>query len=72
MSIFENELFIPLRSVLKNLLDIHVIGRLGSHTLFSDTLVDTALFLGVKTKTFLKDPIVFWSDYKIESASNSL
>ncbi len=71
-SIFENETYIPLREETKDILDIKIVGRIGSHTLFSETLVDTAVFLGYKNKVKKNDSIVFWSDYKSESASTSL
>ena len=71
-SIFENETYIPLREEIKKIVDVKIVGRLGSHTLFSQTLVDTAIFLGVTKKVKQQSPIVFWSDYKTESASSSL
>ena len=71
-SIFENESYIPLREEIKKIIDVKIVGRLGSHTLFSETLVDTAIFLGVVQENKSQVPIVFWSDYKTESASNSL
>lgn len=71
-SIFENETYIPLREEIKKIVDVKIVGRLGSHTLFSETLVDTAIFLGVTKKVKQQSPIVFWSDYKTESASSSL
>lgn len=71
-SIFENETYIPLREEIKNILDVKIIGRVGSHTLFSNTLVDTAIFLGSKNKAKKQSPLVFWSDYKVESAASAL
>lgn len=71
-SIFENETYIPLREEIKKIIDVKIVGRLGSHTLFSETLVDTAIFLGVVKKEKTQNPLVFWSDYKTESASASL
>jgi len=71
-SIFENETYIPLREEIKRAVDVKIIGRLGSHTLFSETLVDTAIFLGVNKKIKSQAPVIFWSDYKTESASSSL
>lgn len=71
-SIFENETYIPLREEIKKLIDVKIVGRLGSHTLFSETIVDTAIFLGVVKKEKTQIPLVFWSDYKTESASTSL
>ncbi|EFK96114.1 modification methylase family protein [sediment metagenome] len=71
-SIFENETYVPLREEIKKTIDVKIVGRLGSHTLFSETLVDTAIFLGVVNPVKPQVPIVFWSDFKTESASNSL
>lgn len=71
-SIFENETYIPLREEIKKIVDVKIVGRLGSQTLFTETLVDTAIFLGVSKKVKPQTPIVFWSDYKTESASSSL
>ena len=71
-SIFENKTYIPLREEIKKLIDVKIVGRLGSHTLFSETIVDTAIFLGVVKKEKTQIPLVFWSDYKTESASTSL
>ncbi len=75
-SIFENETYIPLREEIKKGIDIKILGRLGSHTLFSDALVDTAIFLGTNISgsriSNKNNPLVFWSDYKTESASTSL
>ena len=71
-SIFENESYIPLREEVKSKLDIRILGRLGSNTLFIDTLVDTAIFLGVNQRNKTQNPLIFWSDYKKESASSSL
>lgn len=71
-SIFENDSYISLREEIKNIIDIKIIGRLGSHSLFSDALVDAAIFIGIKKQNQNQSPLILWSDYKLESATLAL
>jgi type I restriction-modification system DNA methylase subunit len=72
-SIFEADSFDKLRKELYNNLKIEIIGRLGSHSLYADALVDTGIFIAHKesSKSTL-GPVILWSDYKTESNSTAL
>jgi type I restriction-modification system DNA methylase subunit len=68
-SIFENDSYVTMRKDIKDIIDVKMIGRLGSHSIFSDALVDAAIFVGVKQKNPSKIPLVIWSDYKSENST---
>jgi len=74
MSILEADSFKKLRSSLHESLTIEVIGRLGSHSLFADAIVDAAIFIAEKKKVDvnIQSPVVLWSDHRIESSSTVL
>lgn len=71
-SMFENDSYITLREEIKNIIDIKILGRLGSHSLFSNALVDAAIIVGSKKNTSDQCPLVIWSDYKLESSTKVL
>jgi adenine-specific DNA-methyltransferase len=72
-SILEADSFRKLRKELHSNLSIEIIGRLGSHSLFADALVDAGIFVAQKKPNAKASyPIILWSDFKTESNSAAL
>lgn len=72
-SIFEADSFGKLRNELYDNLKIEIIGRLGSHSLYADALVDTGILIALKDNSQLTSgPVILWSDFKTESNSTAL
>ncbi len=71
-SIFENDTYQKMRGEIKEIIDVRVVGRLGSHSIFSDALVDAAIFVATRKKGMVKGPVILWSDFRPESNSNAL
>lgn len=63
----------PLRQQMERRLEIRLLARLGSHTLFDKALVDTALLVGRKDPAPRNERTwVLWSDSRFESTARAL
>src|SRR5690606_37992134 len=72
-SIFEADSFSMLRKQIADCLNIDIIGRLGSFSLYADAIVDTGILVATKQSSSTSHtPLVLWSDVKTESNSTAL
>lgn len=71
VSVLDSKAAAKVRGHLSDLLHTDMIARLGSHSLFSNALVDAAFYIGQKKGTAQTDslPLAFWSDYRSSSSS---
>ena len=72
-SVLDSKAAEKVRGHLSELLQAHMIARLGSHSLFSNALVDAAFYIGQNRKAVSSNtslPIAFWSDYRSISSSS--
>jgi len=70
-SFFDGESFRQVREQIGEVLQPHLIARLGSHELFHAARVDAGLYVGAKTRSN-EPPIALWSDHKPSSVSEAL
>lgn len=70
-SLLDGESYIKWRKAIAEQISPHLIARLGSHTVFSDAVVDPALYIGVKG-TLGRPPLALWSNHKADSSSRAL
>lgn len=68
-SIFDADSYNKIRKYLNDILSVLLIGKLGSHHIFSNALVDASIFIAKKTKSTKNEIVTLWCDYKLESSS---
>ena len=67
-SILGAESYTKIRQAFISHLDIYLVGKLGSHHLFSNAQIDTAFLVGKSPKTS-DSTISLWADHRLESSS---
>lgn len=70
-SLLDGESYVKWRELIAGQITPHLIARLGSHTVFSDAVVDPALYVGVKAK-LNRPTLALWSNHKADSSSRAL
>ncbi len=60
------------RNELSGILTPQLIGRLGSHLLFSSATVDAGLYLATREPPSTVSPIAFWANHQLDSTSAGL
>lgn len=71
-SFFTNESANSLRNKLNEQLHPQLLARLGSHQLFSNALVDTAIYVGKKQAGANQPFVALWADHRAESNASGL
>jgi len=67
-SILGAESYTKIRQEFISHLDIYLVGKLGSHHLFSNAQIDTAFLVGKSPKTS-NSTLSLWADHRLESSS---
>jgi adenine-specific DNA-methyltransferase len=67
-SILGAESYTKIRQAFISHLDIYLVGKLGSHHLFSNAQIDTAFLVGKSPKTS-NSTLSLWADHRLESSS---
>ncbi|MFA5397472.1 MAG: N-6 DNA methylase [Methanogenium sp.] len=71
VSVLTGESYVCFRNELGEIVSPVLIGKLGSQVIFSNAIVDTAIFVGKKGAT-VDNPIALWADYKPTSSFAAL
>jgi len=72
VSVLDSKAAEKVRGHLSELMQAHMIARLGSHSLFSNALVDAAFYIGQNRRAASHNtgsPLAFWSDHRSSSSS---
>lgn len=71
VSVLDSKAASKVRGHLGEILEANIIARLGSHSLFSNALVDAAFYIGHRRGAVQSNsiPLAFWSDHRSSSSS---
>ncbi len=70
-SILDAYSYVKFREYFASIMKPHLIGKLGSQSIFSNATIDAAIYIG-KCSNKVLSPISLWSDHRLESISAAL